>query len=268
MDKGNGVAPAAESLDEHMRCRLFLLAVLPALQDLLKVSEAARDCLGKQRFSLCLKTRSGVRVGFRFAGGSVRVSEGSAAAAIELYFHTDNQVIALFEKRKAVPPMPTRGFHKLARLKTFQALAGMLEEYLRPPPARLTDPVFAEAHVRIAFGVALRALCQLGQHEPVTRRMLASGPCGCAVFQLGQKGYPSWISLFPEKLGWGRGVPPMGPDVRVRFFDLRTAVDALQARLDTQAAVGLGQLQVEGLVPLADHIDHLLERVGTYLDGR
>jgi hypothetical protein len=63
--------------------------------------------------------------------------------------------------------------------------------------------------------------------------------------------------------GWGE--PPRRPDVRITFGDVDIAFSALREEIDTLAAVGGGQIKVEGLVPLADGLNLVMQRLGLYL---
>jgi hypothetical protein len=49
------------------------------------------------------------------------------------------------------------------------------------------------------------------------------------------------------------------------FADIATAYGALRGEIDTLAAVGSGQIRVEGLVPLAEGLNFAMERVRVYL---
>ena len=64
----------------------------------------------------------------------------------------------------------------------------------------------------------------------------------------------------------GPGPAPGGaPDVVITFTDRATADAALLGTLDPNAAVGLGKVDVRGLVPLADGLSVAMDRVEYYL---
>lgn len=257
------VSPAAI---EHLRCRLFLYAVLPALDDLLRASPEAR-ALTTEPFSIAFKTRSGLRAAYFIEERSCRFVWGKATerADLELFFHSDTQASATFQRRKGIPPMPTRGFSKLGRVKYFNDLTDHLESFLQPSPQAMADSTYREAFVKTCFGVALRAVCQLCEHEKQARELFRNGPHGIAQFQLGHDGVPTWLNLTPKRLDWGRGEPPRPADVCVCFLDPAVAVRALGSGIDAQAELGLGKLRIEGLSPLAEQVNLLLERVELYL---
>jgi hypothetical protein len=65
----------------------------------------------------------------------------------------------------------------------------------------------------------------------------------------------------------GEGTIPNGlaPDVVITFCDRATGDAAMLGRLDPNAAVGLGKVDVRGLIPLADGLSLVMDRVETYL---
>lgn len=252
---------------EHLRCRLFLFAVLPAMDDLLKASEEARSILGDDSFSIAFKTRSGLRGAYFMEGSTCRFDWGKAVekADVELFFHSDSQANATFEGRKAIPPMPTRGFGKINRVKIFQDIAAILEDFLQPSGEALRDGEYRNVFVKTYLGIILRSLCQLCEHERVSREIFRTGPHGIAQFQLGHDGVPTWLNLAPRRLDWGRGQPPRPSDVCVCFNDPRVALKALHDDMDAQAELGLGTMEISGYAPLAEHINLLMERIELYL---
>lgn len=252
---------------EHLRCRLFLFSVLPALDDLLKESAEAREALGGEPFSIAFKTRSGLRAAYFLEDHHCRFVWGKAAerADVELYFHSDAQANATFEGRKTVPPMPTRGFSKMGKIRQFLDVSSILEDFLQPGPEALAREGFRNAFVKTFFGIMLRALCQLCEHERLARERFRQGPHGLAQFQLGRESVPTWLNLVPRELDWGRGEPARPADVCVRFLNSDVAIRGLHDEIDAQAEIGLGNLEIEGYAPLAEQINILIERIELYL---
>ncbi|WOO41060.1 hypothetical protein [Rubellicoccus peritrichatus] len=252
---------------EHLRARLYLFAVLPAMDDLLKASPEACSVLGSEPFSIAFKTRSGLRAAYFLYENHCRFVWGKATerADVELFFHSDAQANATFEGRKSIPPMPTRGFSKIGKVKIFQEIAGILEDFLKPSPEALKDKDFREAFVKTYFGIVLRALCQLCEHEKKGRELFKNGPQGLAQFQLGRDGVPTWLNLVSRKLDWGRGEPPRPSDVCICFLNPEVAIRALNDQIDAQVELGLGTLEIAGFSPLAEQVNLLLERIELYL---
>ena len=251
---------------DHLKCRLYLYGVFPAMPELVANTPEARDIIAQEPFSIGFKTFSKLRTALALTpeGGEVWHDE-DRPADIDLYFHTDGQAVAAFERRGGIPPMPVRGFTRIGLTKRFEALGDLLMACLRPSNDRLADPNFRDFFATISFGVAMRSVAQLCDFETASKALLANGPRGIVSFQLGSGGKPIWVRLEPGHLGWGTGKPPREADALMTFHDSHTAAAALLDRLDAIAAVNAGRVELEGLVPLADLLNRLLERVSRYL---
>jgi len=253
---------------QHIQVRLFLHAVFPALDAVIKASPKAQQIMRDNGdFSLCFRTRSGISASYFFSEeGCEYLQSGGSSAGIELLFLTDGQAAATFFEQTALPPVPLKGFTGLQHMKTFTALTDEMRDWLKPSADNLAKESFRQIYVSMALKLALRGVAQLGRFERKSIEAVASGPQGVAAFQLGEGGEPHWISLSTDEIRVGSGEPDTAPDVRVIFRDSVVAANALQDKVDSMAAVGQGQIEVRGLVPLADHLNYLMERVQPYID--
>jgi len=66
-----------------------------------------------------------------------------------------------------------------------------------------------------------------------------------------------------QAAGWSE--PPRRPDVRIVFGDMNVAYAAMRDEIDSMAAVGNGEIRVDGLIPLADGLNFVMERLRVYL---
>lgn len=255
---------------QHIQVRLFLHAVFPALDDVIKASPKAQALLegrGK-RFSVCFKTRSGVSASYFFSHeGCEYLSSGGSTAGIELLFLSDGHAASTFLEKPALPPIPLKGFSGLNHMKTFTALTDEMRNWLKPTEEQLAEEAFRSVFVSMTLQLAMRAVVQLGRFERRTHDLVVSGPQGLAAFQLGDDGEPVWIRLSTDQMECGRGKLPGEPDTRVIFHDSMVAAQALQDKVDSMAAVGRGQIEVRGMAPLADHLNYLMEQVQPYLES-
>ena len=64
---------------------------------------------------------------------------------------------------------------------------------------------------------------------------------------------------------YAMGAPSQLPDTIISFCDRHVALAVIHAKLDTLAALGKGQMTVQGLIPLTDTLDRVLDRLGTLL---
>ena len=107
----------------------------------------------------------------------------------------------------------------------------------------------------------------LTEGDPVTRHTLSHTPDGTAEIRAPELGgLTGWARWSRGSMTGGPGPAPGGaPDVVITFTDRATTDAALLGYLDPNAAVGLGRVDVRGLVPLADGLSVAMDRVEHYL---
>jgi len=247
---------------QNLRCRLYFEAALPRLASLSQLAPGRLACLRGRRVLIVLRTRSGLRLPLAFRGGHISVEEPEGLPLLELLFNTDEQANRTFMGRPALPPMPVRGLHRLGQARLLKDASAELDRLVKPG-ARVAEPEQGLA-ARLIAEVALAALPVLARHEPKAREAMRGGPHGLALFSVAGD-FRAWVRVAGDETAWGLGKPPGTPRVHVRFADSGIAYRAFNNKLDTQAAIGRGELGVEGYVPLADHLDRLMVRLQEYL---
>lgn len=262
-------------LEEHIRCRLYLYCVLAAIPKMLRKVPSARAIVGDESFSLQFATRSGLKATLRFnEGEAVFEADANTKADISLFFLSDRQVNKLFSQKGVSVPLPVRGWGQMHKLKVFKEVADTLQFYLKPTAQLLKNPHALDAHVNLLLGLVVRALGQLARHEPESIQLLKKSPQGLATFRVNtgndtdelEIGESAWISYRHAGIECGFGTPPQKPDVCVSFRDPELALKALNDQIDVNAEVGMGTIRVQGLIPLADNLGYLMQRVPHYLD--
>lgn len=251
----------------RIKARLYLNAVLPAFEDLLQNCESAQNALNGRSFNLRFQTSSGLKSCLEFGDQSCRfIHSRNDNSHIILHFITEDHLNREFENDGFRVPLPIKGASRIKDIKTFKALSAALEKALRPDEKILQDPSFHEFHVGLQLGIALRATIELVTHERRSKRIMAETPEGIAHFSIGPEGYSAWLEWKNGKLTSGKGEPDRPADVNVTFKDAQTALKAVGNRIDVMAAVGLGEIQVTGLVPLADALGYIFERIPLYIE--
>lgn len=248
--------------------RLHLHAVLPALEDLAALSPEVRLLAARWKFSICLQLPRGPSATLTSPGdGTLRVTPGrNVPAHLTLTFLSANQLNRTFLNQGALPPLPTGGFWRILGVRTFVALTKQLDRVLQAPPAALADEPFRVLHLRLLFRVLIGAMPIVAETDPVSRHSLSHTPPGTLelrVPSLGLVGHLRWAG--GRMTGSPGPDPDAKPDAIITFVDLPTTDDALLGRLDPNAAVGLGRVEIRGLVPLADGLSVVMDRVETYL---
>ena len=249
--------------------RLHLHAVLPALEDLPALLPEARAIAQKWTFSLRLQVagRGGPSATLVSPGdGRLMVHPQSAEPVkLVLTFLTADQLNRTFLDQKTLPPLPTGGFWRVLGVTPFTKLAKLLNTALQPAPGALDDPAYRERHLRLLFRVLLGAVPVVAAGDGVSRHTLSHTPEGTAEIRVPAFGQVGWVRWAGGRVTSAPGPAPHSPDATITFTDRETTDAALLGRLDPNAAVGLGKVAIAGLVPLADGLSLVMDRVETYL---
>lgn len=243
---------------------LHLRAVLPAVAELPAARAEAREIARDWRLAVRFSLRGGPKTLVRPPGDDATGNAG----ALTLLFFTPGQVNRTFANQPAPPPLPLGPLWRASGLRPFLALTKLLQRTLEPTPDELANatPEFLDAYLRLTFGVLLRAIPVVGGTDAPSRAALAHAPCGTlavAAPVLGLTGWVRWDGHGEPRSGLGSS--PVPPAATLRFTDRQTLQDALTGTLDPLAAVALGRVQVHGLVPLADAVGVVMDRVEHYL---
>ena len=252
----------------HTLARLHLHAVLPALEDLAALSPEVCELASRWPFSLRLQLPNGPAATLTSPGdGTLRVTPGRATPSrLTLTFLTANQLNRTFLNQGAFPPVPTGGAWRILNVKTFIALTKHLDRVLQATPAALADEPFRLLHLRLLFRVLVGAAPIVAEADAVSRHSLSHTPPGTLELRAPLLNLTAHLRWSGGRLTSGLGpAPAPGPDAILTFVDLPTADDALLGRLDPNAAVGLGRVEVRGLVPLADGLGVVMDRVEGYI---
>ena len=253
--------------NDHILARLHLKAVFPSLAALVRLDDGAQSLISGKRFGVRLKTRSGLSSRLDFLDGEVHVdSETAGSRALELLFLRDRQLNNTFSGSGFSLPIPVSGLGCLPRLRTFSTLAARMQGILRATPSQLVDQEMLTIHTDLLMSELIpSAVAQLSDFDEPCRRWLA--PYRDALVQLEvDGGVSSWLRFGKNGATYASGAPDRIPDVIISFRDRRVALAAIHGELDNLAAIGKGQMAVRGLIPLADTLDRVLERLGRLMN--
>jgi hypothetical protein len=255
-----------ETLRRNLKARIYLYAVLPAVADLVKKSDRAKQIIGDREFSLRFQTNRGLRSTLQFAKQQCHsLTESKQTADIVLHYLTNGQLNKEFENDGFRVPIPIKGASRTRDIQAFKELSKELEQCLRPTAQQLEDTDFHNLHVELQLGIALRSVVQLAQYEPRSKSIIQSSPSGTAQFCILEEQYSAWVRRKDGELLAGHGEPAEPPEVTVTFNNSKTALKAIGNRIDVMAALGSGQIKVNGLIPLADAIGYIFERIPLYV---
>jgi hypothetical protein len=246
--------------------RLFLSAVLPCLTDLVAQDVAARQIFGTQAATIGLKVLGGPKAYLAFDQGLIRwTDQSSTLPSVLLIFFSDAHLNAFFSGKKWAVPLLAWGGWRIGVLKRFSKLAALLERVLNGEPEVLSTPEGRRLHTRLSLIAAGLGLQTLAGGDPAAISTLRGLPKGLAAFSIeGESDATVWFEHGgSNKSGWSD--PPRLPDVRIAFSDINIAYAAMRDEADTMAAVGGGGIKIDGLIPLADGLNFVMERMRVYL---
>ena len=241
--------------DTALKAALYLEAVLPALAHLAPHDEALRRAAsGPRAFAVSLAVRGGSVRRLTFSpDGTIVTGTTPQPGDLRLWFPNAGQFLRTMENRPALA-LPVGGWGSLGQVRRFSAAGARLETLLNTR---------SDAHLRLhAWGnllVGVAAACAWLRHHPAQRAGLVGiGVLACPDFPA-----PIWFDA--GALTWGLGEPAEPVTVRITFARLSVVLAELNNQLDQPAALGLGDLVITGLQPLAEKLGLVMLKAGKLL---
>ena len=238
---------------DQIAARLCLEAVLPAFEELTLVSEAARSLITHWKCAIEFGVRDNGAATISFDDGSISVAQGrNSASALSLLFLSPRHLVNQFSGRGFGIPILKRGFFRPNNLLRFQRFGKIFESEVERQP-------------RLLLSVAVAAIRSLSEHDEEVREILRHGPTGVAELGVPANELFGWVEIKNGRVDAGRGRAPRTADVIIEFRNEEIALAALRGELDELGATGSGDLRVRGLIPLAEIVGVVAERVNRYL---
>ncbi len=120
-------------------------------------------------------------------------------------------------------------------------------------------------HLRGSMSVVAACLPILAKGDEAVKEQLARLAPGLLHLSVPSAGVSIWIDWNGKTLSSDWGTPSRVPDVTLEFKTNQTAYRAFSKQLDELSAIGKGELVVTGLLPLADGLNGVMDRVAYYL---
>jgi hypothetical protein len=246
---------------------LYLQAVLPCLTELVAQDPAARALIDDVDASLVFWIRGGPSLTVHLERGAIRCEAGAPGRkSIVLMFLCASHLNAFFAGNKLAIPILLWGGWRVRVLSRFAKLADRLEAVMDGHESVLASPEGRRLHTRLSLMAAGLGLIPLSRGDEVTRAALQALPFGMASFTIeGEASATVWFDYGRQQCAAGWSTPPRVPEVRIAFNDVGVAYAAMRDQIDAMAATGLGQIRVDGLVPLADGLNFIMQRLRIYL---
>jgi hypothetical protein len=249
----------------YILANLHLHAVLPRLEELVKLDEEAQSIAGQMKLKVRLKVRKGPSEVVEISDGEVRTSsDPEAKADLGLLFLSCDQLNNLFMDKLAIP-VPYKGLTQLRQMGRFSKLTEIMTRYLKPAEADLKDPGFKKKHVEMTLMTGLAGTAEVAKYDRKMERVVDRLPWGTAQFSVLPDGPYAFASVGKDKtISVGNGTVA-NPTANLDINGVDMAVGVLAGTVDTFAAVGREDLRATGLLSLLDELNALLDRVGHFL---
>ena len=249
----------------YILANLHLHAVLPRLEELVKLDDEARSIARQMKLGVRFKVHKGPSELIEISDGAVRASsDPQAKADLGLLFASCDQLNNLFMDKRAIP-VPYKGLTQLRQMPRFSKLTKILTRYLKPAEADLKDPEFKKKHVEMALMTGLAGVAEIAKHDRKMEKVVDRLPWGTAQFSVLPDGPYAFATVGRDKTIVAANGTVADPTANLDINGVDMAAGVLAGTVDTFAAVGSEDLRATGLLSLLDEFNALLDRVGTFL---
>jgi SCP-2 sterol transfer family len=223
--------------------------------------------MGNARGSIALRILGGPGAVVTFDEGRIAWSNTSRAwPSVTLLFFSRAHLNAFFGGAAWAVPLPVWGGWRVGLLARFAKLAERLEAVLDGHAEVLASAEGRRLHARLSLIAAGLGLAPLAASDTEAVGVLQSLPPGLAAFRIeGEPNSTVWFDCAAGRRVSGWSEPPRRPDVCIVFGSMDLAYAAMRDEADTMAAIGTGELKIDGLIPLADGLNVIMERLRIYL---
>lgn len=248
--------------DTRTMAFINLYGVLGGLVALCDVVPEAKKILGKSTCSIGFDVKNGPSATLTFVGGRCILKDGVENCAIKLPFSTCEKFNGMVNG--TVTPIPTRGMTKLPfLLGKFKKLTDLLEQYLRPAPEKLEDEVFLKQSTAVMFRVIASAVAQIANHDKIgqaSASYIVDGPIKLEIEGLAKAA----LIAKDHKLTFSDKMPKTYLSY-MQFANVNVARDLFDGKINSVAAVGLGDVKIGGMISQIDNVNRILSRLELYL---
>lgn len=250
---------------ELVKSYLFLNAVLPQMEEVVAFDPEVQAAVKGWNCSIQFHCSGGPGVHLIFKNGQCTAKLGTMALpSIALWFPSQGAVVKQFEKKGFVLPVIWKGLWHPVILSKFIKLTDKLEYYLRPTEAMLKDEKIFAFHVRLTLMVAVYGLKAVGENDPAVKDLVEHTPNGSMELRVMPDGPAAHVLLENGKITPVKG-RATDPTVTMEIKNLNLMYDLLNGKVDAMGALGACDITLRGLLPLADNLNVVLDRISKYL---
>jgi hypothetical protein len=246
---------------------IYLRAVLPLLEEVVRHDTVASELVKKWKCSVMLHVGGGPAVTLKFEGGKCEaVRERVSMPTVALYFGSAAKLNAMFAGKNVIP-LPWMGFWHLGILKNFTSLSKRLDFYMKPSQELLANPEHAAFIVRLMIYAALCGAKEIAENDDhMKKTIVPATPDGTLQVEVMNGGPKAWLVKKGASFTTGKGNAPGVVDAFMEIKDVALAYQIFTGGADVMAALGAGDIRIRGLIPLVDNINALLDELSKYLN--
>lgn len=249
--------------DELTKANINLFAVLRNLEDLCEIDEEVKNIIKGKSMTIQFIVKGGCEAYISFINGKCSVKKGKTKSDIILYFKSPKHLNDMFDGK--ANPIPLKGFTKLDFLKNeFTKLTECLAFYLKPDEEKFKNLSYLKINTFLTLYTAVYALAQIGNYDKVGKLNASRIPDGVVAVSVMNGGPTVYITSKSGSLEASKTVKS-SPRAFMTFSNLDTANAVLNGKLDSYTAMGTGDFQIKGFIPMLDNMNKLLAQVPAYV---
>jgi len=248
--------------DSKTLAYINLFAILGSIPKLCKECEEAREIIKKDKISIGFSVKNGPCATLYFNHGECYMVQGLKKCSIKLCFSSCDKFNGMIDG--TITPIPRKGLLKVMfLLKKFMPLTDILSKYLRATEKELENKEFFRVSTVLMFNVITEAMAQIGNHDRIgmaSASYIIDGDAKIAI-----KGSESAYITAENHILTAHHKEPDDFDAYMNFESLELARDLFDGKVNSVAAVGLGQIRIGGMISMIDNLNRILDRVSFYL---
>ncbi len=250
-------------IDQKALAYVNLYAVLGALENLCElVPEASAALTNKKPLSIGFEVKGGPSATITFANGKCRMEQGCSKCNVKLPFSSCEKFNGLIDG--TVTPIPSTGFTHIGfLLKDFTKLTDLLNKYLSPSDEDLKDPDIFRINTEMTLNVIGVAIAQLGNQDEICKFSAAHIVDGSVMIAI--KDGPAVEIIAKNHRLLCLKKRPEKYRCSMIFDSYQTANDLFGGKVNALACIGMGKVEMHGLMAMLDNVNRILDRVAIYL---
>lgn len=250
-------------IDSKTLAYINLYAILGTLENLCElVPEASALLTNKKPLSIGFEVKGGPSATLTFKNGKCRMEQGCSACDVKLPFSSCEKFNGLIDG--TVTPIPSKGFlHIGFLLKDFQGLTDMLNKYMRPSPEDLEDPEFFNISTTLMLYTISVAIAQIANNDAIGKFSAEHMVDGEISFGI-ENGPSATIRVKDHRLLAIKRASE-APRASMKFASMKLARDLFDGKVNAVACIGLGAIEMKGMISMLDNLNRILDRVAVYL---